>query len=548
MSANLQVSPEGTKFIMAMLFENVTGCVLTIDTKDLHSSIPFPSPSDALFSSLLMKYADIVQMKLFDDLLALFRYADFHSDQVTMQKPEDVMDHIANHRQLTAKERNSKPPSLTGVESRLEYNPQTLNLIPELLAEYLDSQRLPFHRTVDVDLYGRPLGCETNRVFQTMSLVHRSWTDIAQRYLRQRIFISSSDTLLSFFRSPQIGPWVRQLSVYNEDDVYSPRFSTKEMPRLLTGILKRCPNITHLHLRNYGLHMVVDQNVEAEIQAYDTGHPLKTTHDVIMQLADMKQLEHLWLYPCPSTNYPSERDLWKLSLGLPSLRSLKSLSLQWMDVPRWKKEQGFTKTPTHGALIPLSSLEILSLVNVDFIASGFFTLLMNPHNRVRKLELSFDGEYTSVNLDRLRTIFKRATTTYVTTLQIRAFENAVDIGTVLTFFPSVQTFSLRANYQQSMPGISLVLPPSIRNFHFHYYQIGDTDAADQDQAALATLKAYRHVQRMFITYANYYNNSTGADHPSEVLFEDTAEYCARNDVEFKATKVDDYHPPHISEL
>lgn len=55
---------------MALLFENVRGCDLTI--KDFHSSISFPTPSDALFSSFFIKYTGIVPMSLFDELLALF--------------------------------------------------------------------------------------------------------------------------------------------------------------------------------------------------------------------------------------------------------------------------------------------------------------------------------------------------------------------------------------------------------------------------------------------------------------------------------------------
>lgn len=54
------------------------------------------------------------------------------------------------------------------------------------------------------------------------------------------------------------------------------------------------------------------------------------------------------------------------------------------------------------------------------------------------------------------------------------------------------------------------------------------DEDDQDQIALATLKAYRHVQRMLITYSDNFN-------PSMVLFKDTAKYCASNNVEFKVT-------------
>lgn len=85
---------------MALLLENVRGCDLTI--KDFHSSISFPTPSDALFSSFFIKYTGIVPMSLFDELLALFRQNAFHPDQVTILEPDNIINHIASERQSIA--------------------------------------------------------------------------------------------------------------------------------------------------------------------------------------------------------------------------------------------------------------------------------------------------------------------------------------------------------------------------------------------------------------------------------------------------------------
>lgn len=109
----------------------------------------------------------------------------------------------------------------------------------------------------------------------------------------------------------------------------------------------------------------------------------------------------------------------------------------------------------------------------------------------------------------------------------------------------MQTFSLRADYRQSMAGISLVLPPSIQNFYFHCNQLGDMDDANQDQAALSTLKAYRHVQRMFITYAIYYNSTTGTNPHMSYL--KTLPDTAREQHRIQGHWVDRDHAPHISE-
>lgn len=515
---------------MALLFENVRGCDLTIE--DFHSSISFPTPSDALFSSFFIKYTGTVPMSLFDELLALFRHDDFHPDQVTIQEPENIMNHIASERQLIAKERNSTTPKTMDARSNIARYPRISTLIPELLAEYLDSQHLPFHREIErCAAYGRvePPG-ETKRTLETMSLVHRSWTDIAQRYLRRRIFISGIEQLPSVFHSPQIGPWVRQLSFHN---LGAPHQS-QDMPRLLSGILKICPNVTHLHLHNFRQHKADYQ--ETEIKAYEIGNLIKVPHDIIAQLADMKHLQHLWLRQ-PSLFESDYEDFWRLSMELPRLRFLKSLSIDSMDVPWWRKGQASVNTQAQmGSLIPSSSLEVLSLVKIDLVASGIFTWLMNPLNHIKKLELPLhDG------VDNLLPLFSSVTTTHVTTLQFVPSWNAVDVGIALQSFPSVETLSLCADWGEGLPGTSLVLPASILKFHFYYRKLSDMDEDDQDQIALATLKAYRHVQRMLITYSDNFD-------PSMVLFKDTAEYCASNKVEFKVTRVDECHPPHISEL
>lgn len=54
-------------------------------------------------------------------------------------------------------------------------------------------------------------------------------------------------------QSPSIGPWVRWLTFKGEVNARTMDINTKEMSRLLLGILKRCPNLTHLRLANYCL-------------------------------------------------------------------------------------------------------------------------------------------------------------------------------------------------------------------------------------------------------------------------------------------------------
>lgn len=175
----------------------------------------------------------------------------------------------------------------------------------------------------------------------------------------------------------------------------------------------------------------------------------------------MKHLEHLWLRQASLFESDYE-DFWKLSLELPRLRFLKSLSIDSMNVPWWRKGQVPVKTQAQtGSLIPSSSPEVLSPVNIDLIASGICTWLMNPLNYTKKLELPLhDG------VDNLLPLFSSFITTHVTTLQFVPSWNAVVVGIALQFFPSVETLNLRADWAEGLPGLSLIFLASILKLSF----------------------------------------------------------------------------------
>lgn len=168
----------------------VRGHVLVMD--ELHSSIPFASTSDALFTSLFSKYKDTVLTKFFDDLLALFQHPEFRSDRVTLRGMFDLFDHIAAQRQIIARNRNEQRTcgQLFNDCHPTHQTHQMPSLVLELVAEYLDFHRKPFHHTLHViDISEHPAritgGCDVSRMLVKMSLVHRSWADVSQRFLRR---------------------------------------------------------------------------------------------------------------------------------------------------------------------------------------------------------------------------------------------------------------------------------------------------------------------------------------------------------------------------
>lgn len=114
-----------------------------------HSTSSFASPSDALFASLVNKYKDVVAKELLDDVLALFRHPEFRSERVTLRETDDIFVtvHIADQEQVTARSR-LRAVERIGAQSRtghqFSHHPQMPNLVMELLAEYLDANRVPF--------------------------------------------------------------------------------------------------------------------------------------------------------------------------------------------------------------------------------------------------------------------------------------------------------------------------------------------------------------------------------------------------------------------
>lgn len=190
-----------------------------------------------------------------------------------------MTDRISVQRQQIAKRRNLRRVTEQIAAMSPTCHPQATNLTPALLAEYIDLQRLSFLRETEYDFYNRNME-RTGYELKTMSLVHRSWTDAAQRYLRRHIFTSNPTGLRAVLQSTTIGPWVREMSFFCDTDYDYPKTNADETPRLLAGVLQRCPNLTCLNLRDY-----------------KTGLSIEVSHDILGQLAGLVYLEHLLLRP-----------------------------------------------------------------------------------------------------------------------------------------------------------------------------------------------------------------------------------------------------------
>lgn len=248
--------------------------------------------------------------------------------------------------------------------SKLHSTPQAQvpRLVVELVAEYLDSHRDPFHRTSHIPEGSnrRKVGCDVSHMFAKMSLVHRSWADVAQSFLRRRIHLPFNErvALQPVLLLPQFGPWVRELCLVS----CSAPAESDETPRSLCRVLQRCPNIIHLHLDGLLLGEPDDE----------------TSYDVLSQIANLTCLEHLWLQRSPkATQYNGF--LKKLCAVLSGFRYLKSLLLEFKDEWRFYPEgmepaaASLTDAPS-----PPVTLAALSLIKFNIFNSVIWRWFLNP--------------------------------------------------------------------------------------------------------------------------------------------------------------------------
>lgn len=477
------------------------------------------------------------------------------------------------------------------------------DLILDLLAAYLDANRVPFRYTVS-SKYDQhiPDVCDANGTLASLSLVKQSWAGSAQQYLRRRITVDQY-TLEYVLFGTQLGPWVRELSL-RVDVVHG------ETLRHLCQALDYCPNITHLHLDNLNFNPARDR---WRILGRKRGNP-----DVLGQIANLKRLEHLWLYQSDASR-TSRRTVRKLFAMVKNLPSLQSLSLK-----SWGNGSGllkaiagmmvnFTPETDPSALLETlsltdsldgllmggepelseelvgmvvnsmhasASLETLSLNGsldglllggeselseelagtevdsthasptleslslTDFQDPGLLTWFLNPRNgnRIHRLELSCNDLFARYG-GGVNMLFWSAMLTRITKLQLVNYRSAYDLGFLETFFPSLRSLSLcTSTTGAGMPPGPIKLPNSVGDFYFYFHNVFP-DMTSPDRSALATLQAAPNVQRMVVTYAPY---EPVSKEYFRSLFKDTIEYAAMNYVDFEVTEVEG--PPHFLDL
>ena len=481
---------------MVQAFEDVDGCYL--DLPHLHSKIAFSSRSDALLASLVVKHIKFLEgskaLRLFDDILQLLHLEDFSTAQLTIRKSLDVLDRIASWRRRIAEEREAKNPC--AIQSQM-----VPKLVAELVADHAE-QETP--RT-----FCQPkCACryvddtETQEMLQKVSLVHRTWTSIAQRQLRRRIVVEGPSRLISALTSPWLGPWVHELIFLEgegEDSCYY------DSNYFLMSVIERCPNIRRLAFRG------------------GEGFFLDTYQDLFHQVGRLKYVQQLVVDVFGL-------DIWDFCSILPPMQCLKRLRLYDNHHPDLRAAEDEIPQSLRG-LTPSPTLQFLTLTSMPLDKAPLLWLLQ-PRASYSPKHLETDA---SLAVHILTHIPRVVSSIIGLQLQHDLRATSGDSATIPSIFTrlTLQTLALCSFPNDHLPSIipSLALPESARLFRLHLYN----PSADAINLFLRFIESLPpNFRKLLITHSASRLDLYSIDTESvDMACKAVAQACLRRKIEFE---------------
>ena len=192
------------------------------------------------------------------------------------------------------------------------------SIVLEGVIQCILQERPPFeHSALTMDSTPVPV-CD--RTLANMSLVHRTWSDSAQRALFSCVYIRGLKGLRSALASPCVGPWTQDVCfkwrrVWRADD--DPKGEpVEEVLPLLSALLRRLSNVRKLTIWTYFTE--TDSSVMTELL------------ETLKELLDIEELRLLHEYTFEDSD-PGCPHLHELCTVLPYLRRLRTLHIrQWV--------------------------------------------------------------------------------------------------------------------------------------------------------------------------------------------------------------------------
>lgn len=188
--------------------------------KFLDVYIPFPTPTDAMLSSLLL--ANDVAAIAFDLFFAVLRNPTFKLADLTLHDARDVYLHVRKYRTQQLQDINFRGASDPSITSPQTYPPLFVVqcVVDEFATVIADAARLArrsWTETQDEDGNSerRQNGAAARDDLKSMSLVHSSWAPLAQYALGHVLKLNDVATLSMdlVLRNPICGLWTREVTL-----------------------------------------------------------------------------------------------------------------------------------------------------------------------------------------------------------------------------------------------------------------------------------------------------------------------------------------------
>ncbi|KAL5520300.1 hypothetical protein ACEPAG_9514 [Sanghuangporus baumii] len=358
----------------------------TYQSRRLRTSLRFSTYSDAKLAGLFLDndFPVVLFKKVFDAILD----PDFKPEDVTFEDVWDMFIYISGRRKKDASKRELAPAVTIPdqEDKKVETTPIRTNpgvippLVLDLVVDRLIKGRMPLGVAAS-DPWWASAFQSNIEPFYSMSLVHRSWTTIAQRGLRQRVVIPYQ-YINRFLLSPFCGSWITEMIIYWSVENGSIGV-TKGDIWLLEALLDRTPNLRSLSF-NTSLVWLKD----FPQPSFDVDICLEIISDLL------PDLENLWLKHMPAPVSSTEEcldacvEVRSLSRQLPKLRSLRFLSVtSWgsaTDGGESSQEQPDLNWSEH----PPSHLKAIELSHCEGLQCEDLKWLLKPRDEFQLESLS----------------------------------------------------------------------------------------------------------------------------------------------------------------
>ena len=455
----------------------------------LNVEVPTYSQSDDLFVTFTQKH-DTLPLDAIDDLIALLRMREFDSSQITFDNTLDMMRYIAEHSRINALQRASKK-----TYPRLPVPP----LVVDLVADHLAQESMSMMSSGFTD-------CPNRATLHKMALVHRSWTNTAQRILHQRIVISGIENLRNM---PLFGPRVRELSFR-----LLPKIDI-ETASCLVCVRHACPNIHNLRL---------DIPNASKCPAFN---------EFIKELLNFSSLRRLRL----DTFGECSPDLRFFFQMLPKMTTLKSLALALSSDKLLVSEQmPGDETQQYSPALTLLSYTVYW--SVDGIERSL-PYIFRSGSGLTRLELNFLDFLkfikSPVALQAVYSVLSEITDLRFHVSPISAQKGSFDI---LTKCVKLLQLTIVAHGGVSAAPVQTI-PDTLEHLWIHYDYLGHPDYVPyQGECILKTIKRLPNLKTLTITVIEAVET---LDDP--FVFEEAHVYCLEKGIELTMKFGADHLPP-----